>query len=195
MKRNYRTLVLNADSMPIHVTNWTNAITLIIKDKASQIDFYKNDCLRDGHGREYPIPSVIMLTHYVRRNYRRAPFSKMNVLARDKFTCQYCGEEFKTAELTLDHVVPRSKWKGHGSPTIWTNIVTACLRCNSKKADQPCNDCGMFPINHPTQPGYDEIFFGLHFHNRIEKDWFKWLSVFPSFKDHYANVEGVEWAR
>lgn len=183
MKKKYRSLILNADFMPLNIKSWEYAFVLIMKEKANQIDFYQNDYIKDGHGRQYPIPAVVALNTYVHRDYKKAPFNKQNVKARDHYKCQYCNREFKAQNLTLDHVIPRSKWNGKGSPTCWTNIVTACFRCNSKKADKSCEASGMFPINYPVQPGYDEIFFGLHFHGKIEKEWMKWLSVFSSFKE------------
>lgn len=191
MKRyNRRTLIMNRDYTPINVKHWTSAITLIVKNKATQIDFYKDDEIKDGHGRIYTVPAVIVLNKYVRRDYRKAPFNKHNILARDKFCCQYCGLECKGQDLTLDHVIPRSKWKGKGTPTVWTNIVTACFQCNSKKADKSCDDSGMFPMKPPVQPAYDEIFFGLHFHGRIEKEWLTWLAAaFPSFREEAEKYE------
>ena len=181
-KKNRQPLVLNADYTPITVKHWTKAICLILKEKASQVDFYANDSIRDGHGRQYPVPAVIALRKYIYRDYQKAPFSSKNVFARDKYTCQYCLREFKSHNLTLDHVIPKSKWTGGpGRSKCWTNIVTACTSCNSKKADRTCEQSGMFPAETPTQPGYSEIFLGLHFHGKIEKEWITWLSVFPSF--------------
>ena len=67
------------------------------------------------------------------RKYRRAPrrvaFTRFNVFLRDRFTCQYCGEAFASSALTFEHVVPRSK----GGQTTWSNIVTACVPCNTAR--------------------------------------------------------------
>ncbi len=188
LKYNRNTLYLNADYMPVLIRHWTKAITLVYKDKAVQVDFYENDEIKGAHGKVYPVPAVIALKQYIHRDYQKAPFSRMRVLARDKYCCQYCLQEFKASDLTMDHVIPRSKWKGPGTPTCWTNIVTACFSCNSRKADRTCDEADMFPANPPVQPGYDEIFFGLHCHGKIEKEWLRWLQVFNIFKD--ANING-----
>lgn len=182
---------MNADYIPINLKNWTNAITLILKGKAVQVEFYPDDFIRDGHSRQYPIPAVIALNKYIHRDYQKAPFGKMAVLARDLYTCQYCLKQLKSHQLTLDHVIPKSKWKGSTTSTCWTNIVTACWYCNAKKADKSCREADMFPANVPVQPGYDEVFFGLHFHGKIEPEWIKWLKVFDSFKKLYKEESEV----
>jgi 5-methylcytosine-specific restriction endonuclease McrA len=180
MKKNYRCLILNADFTPIHIRGWQTAITLIYKGKATQVEFYQNDCLRDGHGNHYPVPAVIVLKKYIRRNYGKAPFSKIGVFARDLHTCQYCGEKASTKELTLDHVVPKSKL----NEKSWTNIVTACKVCNARKANKSCREASMYPRRYPVQPSYDEVFFGMYAHGDIPKEWVQYLSIFPSFKEY-----------
>jgi 5-methylcytosine-specific restriction endonuclease McrA len=71
---------------------------------------------------------VIALRDYVRPATRVA-FTRFNVFLRDRFRCQYCGEQYLRGELTFDHVVPRAD----GGPTSWTNIVAACSPCNTRK--------------------------------------------------------------
>jgi 5-methylcytosine-specific restriction endonuclease McrA len=192
MKRQYKTLILNSDMIPLQVKSWQGAITLLLKKKATQIDFYADDFIVDGHSRHYPIPAVIMLNHYVRRDYRKAALTKANVFSRDLYQCQYCLKELKSSQLTLDHVIPKSKWKWSTSSKCWTNIVTACFRCNALKADKTCREADMFPAKIPVQPGYDEVFFGMHFHGRIENAWIPWLRVFDNFKKLYPVLSELE---
>lgn len=182
-KPNRKTLILNADWVPIHLRSWQKAITMICKGKAIQVDFYKDDEIKGAHGKKYEVPAVIALRDYVHRDYKKAPLTRSNVFARDSYTCQYCLRTFRSGELTLDHVIPRSRWTGEGSPTCWTNLVTACIKCNSDKADKICSEAAMWPIKSPVQPGYDEIFFGISIHNRLEPEWLPWLRVFKLFKD------------
>lgn len=191
MKRNYRSLLVNSDGVPLLVCNWTKAITLVFKKKVSMVDFYPDDFIRDGHNNHYSIPAVVILNKYIHRDYQKAPFSKAAVFARDLYQCAYCLNTFKSPQLTLDHVIPKSKWNGSGTSTCWTNIVTACWHCNSRKADKTCREADMFPANMPRQPNYDEVFFGLHFHGKIEPEWIKWLMCFDSFKKIYAKDEAL----
>ena len=89
---------------------------------------------------------------------RPPAFTRFNVFLRDQWTCQYCGDQFRTHELTFDHVIPRSR----GGKTSWGNIVTACQECNLQKGSQLPRDCGMFPLNEPHQPSV----FTLQDHGR-----------------------------
>ena len=185
MKRpNARTLLLNADSSVIKLVPWQKAMSLIVRGKAIQVDFYEGDCIRDGKGRFYAVPAVIILKKYIRKKYKKASFSKYKVFARDNYTCQYCLRELKPNQLNLDHVIPTCKWKGKdkGKSTCWTNIVTSCFPCNKKKGDYSCDEVGMFPHKSPVQPTEEEVFFSLHFHNKVEPEWEKWLSSYKSFQ-------------
>jgi 5-methylcytosine-specific restriction endonuclease McrA len=113
----------------------------------------------------------------------------MGVLSRDRFICQYCEEEFKPSQLTLDHMIPKSKWKGAFSSKNWTNIVTACVSCNRKKADKTCEASRMYPATLPVQPSYNDIFLGLHFYYRFEPEWETYLSILPGFKKELVHAD------
>lgn len=91
------------------------------------------------------IPSVVALRQYVAK-YTRVPFTRRNVFLRDRFRCQYCGEE---KQLTFDHVVPRA----HGGHTSWTNIVAACDDCNRRKGSR----VDMEPMKVPREPTLSEL--------------------------------------
>lgn len=102
---------------------------------AEVMEFYDHS-LRDGRGHKHFVPAVIRNVKQVKQSFRKVNFSRTNVFKRDNFTCQYCGvQDGPGVILEIEHVVPRSKWNGAGSPTCWTNIVTACRPCNRKKAD------------------------------------------------------------
>jgi 5-methylcytosine-specific restriction endonuclease McrA len=79
---------------------------------------------------------------------RRPAFTRFNVFLRDRFVCQYCGEDFPTHDLTFDHLVPRSR----GGWTTWENVVTACSSCNLLKGSQLPEEASMFPLHRPIQP-------------------------------------------
>lgn len=136
--------------------------------------------IRDSRGREHLVPAVLANSHHVRRKYRKVPFSKTNVLRRDGFCCQYCGVKLPQHELTIDHVVPRSMWNGGSTPTCWSNIVAACYRCNSKKADRTPEQAEMplmkkvgenlVTYKKPKQPSYHEIALGLTY-RVVPQEW------------------------
>lgn len=160
---NTRVLVLNADYSPIQLIGWEEAFKKVFKEtkcpncekgfsgksvcvfcrgsckvpSADVVAEYEM-CVRDGRGRMHPVPSVIRNARQVKVNRTKVPFSRSNIFRRDKYTCQYCGKSPQTdpnIRLEMEHVVPKSRWNGSGTPTCWSNIVTACRECNRKKDD------------------------------------------------------------
>ena len=93
----------------------------------------------------YELPSVIQLSHLVRRPRARVALSKREILRRDEYTCQYCGRKMRT--LTLDHVLPRR----YGGPQTWTNLVAACASCNRRKGGKLPAEAGM-TLRRATSP-------------------------------------------
>jgi len=93
-------------------------------------------------------PSVIRLLQYVNGRKHKVKFSRVNVFARDQYRCMYCGNSPGTANLTYDHILPRSK----GGKTEWTNIATCCGACNTKKADRTPQEAKMALKHKPTKP-------------------------------------------
>jgi 5-methylcytosine-specific restriction endonuclease McrA len=93
-------------------------------------------------------PPVLLLTSYDRVPRREVRFCRRNVYLRDAYRCQYCGREFDESELTLDHVVPRER----NGKTNWENIVTACVRCNARKANRLPHQAGMVLRRPPVRP-------------------------------------------
>lgn len=94
------------------------------------------------------IPEVILLNAYNGFFRKEVRFSRRNIFERDKNTCQYCGQRLAKTELTIDHVVPRSK----GGLDRWTNLVLACVKCNVKKGDRTPGVAGMPLIRKPVKP-------------------------------------------
>jgi 5-methylcytosine-specific restriction endonuclease McrA len=120
-------LLLNATYEPIRVVTLKRAVVLILQEK---VDIVEQAGELEIHSQDVtiPKPEVIRLRYYVKIPYKsRVPLSNRAVLNRDKFTCAYCGKRAST----VDHVHPKAK-KG---PHDWTNVVAACKKCNSKKAD------------------------------------------------------------
>ena len=104
--------------------------------------------------RTYRIPAIIVLGIYDRLPKKEVKFSRQNIFARDNFTCQYCGNEYDSRKLNLDHVVPRDK----GGRTSWENVVCSCIRCNTRKANKLPADANMFPMREPRPPKWRPFF-------------------------------------
>lgn len=126
-------LVLNATFEPIAVVSTKRAIVLVLADKAEIVEA-SDDEWRSAAA-AIKVPAVIRLRRYVRVPYRtRVPLSRQALMRRDGHVCAYCGKRAST----IDHVVPRSK----GGPHTWENVVAACARCNSQKADKTLAQLG-----------------------------------------------------
>jgi 5-methylcytosine-specific restriction endonuclease McrA len=143
-----RVLVLNATYEPINVCTVRRAVVLLLKDKAEIVE----DGGRKLHSATSTLtrPVVIRLISYVRipRDTHRRKITRRAVFARDDWTCQYCGSR---AQLTVDHVVPRSK----GGDSSWDNIVAACAPCNRRKGDSLPRQAGMQLARAPRTPSAD----------------------------------------
>ena len=130
-----RTLILNADYqvlsvLPLSSITWKSAITDLWLDKLETVHIYEDVVVRSPH-MEIELPSVLRMKKY-QSPKRALAFTKSNVYLRDKYTCQYCGNDFKGVDLTYDHVVPLSK----GGKTNWLNITTSCRKCNGSKGNK-----------------------------------------------------------
>jgi 5-methylcytosine-specific restriction endonuclease McrA len=142
----HRTLVLSPGYEPVKVVSWQRAITLLFLGKVEVIEEYDRDI--KSTSLVIKIPAVVRLLAAIRRHRQPVKFSRVNIYGRDRYSCQFCGAKKPIAELTYDHVVPRSQ----GGKTTWTNIVTACESCNRKKANRTPEQAGMRLLAQPVQP-------------------------------------------
>lgn len=170
-------LVLNADYTPLALIPWKRALVWSIKYEDNPkygieiVDFYKNDFIT-GVNRKYPIPAVSKTKRFFKIHNQQITFSRKNIYIRDNYTCQYCYKSFDINLLTYDHVIPKSKWNhDHGSPTSWTNIVTACVNCNRLKGNRTPKQANMALRNLPTEPNKNIKYLPVHaILNRIRND-------------------------
>src|SRR4051794_24270002 len=141
-----RVLVLNATYEPINVCTVRRAVVLLLKEKAEVIEHGELHLHSATHTMTRPV--VIRLVSYVRipRDTHRRKITRRAVFARDEWTCQYCGSR---SNLTVDHVIPRSK----GGPSSWDNIVASCAPCNRRKGDHHLNHANMTLRRAPRAPG------------------------------------------
>jgi 5-methylcytosine-specific restriction endonuclease McrA len=103
-------------------------------------------------------------------------FSRRNVFKRDHNTCQYCGVQPGSEELTIDHVVPRAQ----GGVSSWTNCVLACMACNKHKADRTPEQAKMRLRKPPVRPAWKPLYAA---HSVTIASWSKFIS------EAYWNVE------
>lgn len=152
-----KSLLLNADYTPIKTINWKRAIIWSMRSSTKFkfaidiVDFYKEEYIQTIN-KKIPLPAVCRLQKYFKQK-QDVYFSRENIFLRDNYTCQYCGVLFSRNNLTYDHVIPKSRWDyKNGSPTSWTNITTACLRCNFKKGDKTPKEANMHLLSLPNIP-------------------------------------------
>jgi 5-methylcytosine-specific restriction endonuclease McrA len=142
-----RVLVLNASYEPINVCTVRRAAVLVLKARAEVLE--KGQGTLHSERLDLDRPCVIRLIRYVRipRDVHRRKITRKAVLARDAYTCQYCGREAQG--LTVDHVIPRSK----GGRSVWENIVASCAPCNRRKGNRLPREAAMHPVSRPSAPG------------------------------------------
>jgi len=169
---NSHVLVLNKLWMAIRVVDARRAFSLLVRDLAEVIrvddgsyaahsfDSWTDIAqARDQFDREHyewvrtvrlhiPVPKVIRLYGYDRLPTQAVKLNRRNIFARDHNRCQYCGSHFPTAELSLDHVVPRSQ----GGGSSWENLVCCCVACNSRKGGRTPRQAHMSLIRKPVKP-------------------------------------------
>ncbi|MBD64436.1 MAG: HNH endonuclease [Halobacteriovoraceae bacterium] len=163
-----QTLLLDSSYYPLQMIDWKKALTLFFTQRAEVVEHHQDVVIRSPN-QEYQLPKVMRLFCKIKK-IQSVKFNRMNVFYRDNFTCQYCAGKFKSIELTLDHVYPKSK----GGKSNWINIVSACHDCNNKKADKLPRDCGMHPLKKPKEPQWIAMFLLKlsHHEKHIWSDWF-----------------------
>ena len=162
---NKRVLVLNLDHSPLTVCSVQRAFLLLYLDKAELVNQFTGLFLCTVT-RSFPMPAVIKLVRYVNIPYKSVELTRQNIFKRDEFECQYCDTK---NNLTLDHLVPRSK----GGRSTWTNLVTACKPCNAKKGDYTLEQMGMSLKQEPFKPSY--LIFLRDFSGFLSDEWVPYL--------------------
>jgi 5-methylcytosine-specific restriction endonuclease McrA len=166
-------LVLNKLFMAIHIVSVRRAFTLLCKELAEVVnledghfatyDFTTWRELSEYRARhfrqedddwvrtvssEIQVPRVIRLLGYDKLPKQTVKFNRRNIFARDNNQCQYCGKKYPTSELSLDHIVPRSR----GGRSTWENVVCACVGCNVKKGGRTPKEAHLRLIRKPEKP-------------------------------------------
>lgn len=160
-----RVLILNQDYSALTVCSVQRAFLLVYLKKAELVADAKGKALRSVNA-SFPMPSIIRLIDYVKLPYRGVLLNRQNIFRRDGHRCQYCGA---TTDLTIDHVIPRSR-KG---PATWDNLVTACRTCNARKGDSTPDEAGMPLKQKPFKPSF--LLFLRDFSGNIDEQWYPYL--------------------
>ncbi len=186
------TLVLNRNWQPVGVASVARSLTLVASERAKIVDpddfqqYTWADWAKLIPAAEDPfvqsvmfrirVPEVITLTGYDRVPTKRVTFSRRNIFKRDRYTCQYCHKQLGSEDLTIDHVLPRSR----GGTSTWDNCVLACIDCNKRKANRTPDEAHMPLRTEPVRPQWRPLYALQHV--RIES-WSKFVS------ETYWNVE------
>lgn len=137
-------LVLNQNYEPLNVCNVHRAMRLVFGSKAEVLETYSQPVRTAS--RQFDSPAVIRLIYMIRRPRPRVKLTRREIFARDDHACQYCGT--RVGDLTIDHVIPRSRGGQHS----WTNLVTACRPCNHRKGGKTLVEARMRLRYEPCEP-------------------------------------------
>ena len=152
-------LTLNSGMIPIHICNVKEAVTLQVLNKAEAIKVDENYTIHSQY-LSIPLPRVIMLFNFHKIPKKRVVYSRLNIIYRDDMRCQYCGGRFTMDQLTVDHVIPLSRWdsippnKKPMNSNSWENQVCACKICNARKGNKLLEECHFSLLKSPGEPKY-----------------------------------------
>lgn len=164
------------------------ALRLVIDGKAEIVEAETGRVVRSEH-LSLPRPAVIRLTKFVHvpRKFRRQVTNTF-LFARDAYTCQYCGRaagELKPREaLTRDHLIPLSR----GGSNEWTNVVTACSSCNTRKSNRLPSEIGMHPMHVPVEPHFVHLSWAVR---KLTPAQARYIRLFYG-ADTLRQLEGIE---
>lgn len=168
-------LALNASFEPLTMVPMRRALRLVLDGKAEIIEA---DAGRFVHSERLtmPRPAVIRLVRFIHvpRRFRRQVTNTF-LFARDRYRCQYCGRtaaELRPREsLTRDHLIPMSR----GGTNDWTNVVTACSPCNTRKGNRMPEEIGMHPLSAPVEPHFVHLSWAVR---RLTPTQSKYIKLF-----------------
>lgn len=163
-----RTLLLNASYEPLRIISWQRAVTLLFLGKVEIVHEY--DSPVRAVSLAINMPCVVRLLKYVKIGRRKPPLTKLNLLARDNYQCQYCSTRLDPRDWSVDHVVPRSQ----GGGTHWRNVVACCHQCNRKKGGRTPQQARMKLLKEVVEPAWLPI-ISVSFHKNLPTAWLMFL--------------------
>jgi 5-methylcytosine-specific restriction endonuclease McrA len=159
-------LVLNQNYEPLNVCSTRRAIVLVLGGKAEVLEHDRGEFR--SLARSFRKPSVIRLVYLIRRPRPMVKLTRREVFIRDHYTCQYCGSHNR--DLTLDHVIPRSRAGKH----TWENLVSACRQCNHRKGGRSLDEAHMRLLHQPYRPVASSYYI-LHQYLDAYVEWRKFI--------------------
>ena len=162
----HHVLVLNRLWQAVNVCTVERAMTLLCGGHAQVVL---------EHGGEF---NTFSFGEFDRLPTKEVKFTRHNVFARDRNTCQYCGHKFDRRDLNIDHIVPRQR----GGLTTWTNVVCSCVECNRRKGSRSPEESGLRLIRKPKKPRW-RPFVEIQFAVAADHSWRHFLDL------AYWNVE------
>jgi len=158
--RNAKILRLNKAGTPIDWISREEAATLVVKDQVvwalgENAFEIRGGINRLGKQSVLSLPSILASDGSVKLSDFVPPLVNSYLFRRDQFLCMYCGGEFTADNLSRDHILPVSR----SGTDSWTNVVTACKRCNHRKANRTPEEAAMQLLAVPFVPNRYEFFY------------------------------------
>jgi len=163
-------LLLNSSYEPLKIISWQRAVTMVFLGKVEIVDEYDDEIRSVSIA--IKAPAVVRLLRFVRIGRKSPPLCRTNVLARDKFECQYCSLVLTSREATLDHVLPRSQ----GGRTTWDNVVCCCSNCNRRKGGRTPREARMALRCRPVKPDWLPV-LRIRLNGQIPSSWHIFLAT------------------
>lgn len=165
-----KVLVLNMDYTPINITTLQRGFKLVFKGKAEIVTHEEKSPIKTERT-TFKRPTVIRLLRYITVPFRKVNLNRQNIFRRDDHKCVYCRT---THNLTVDHVIPRSK----GGPNTWDNLITCCGECNIKKGDKDLSEFlsenGLLIHHTAFRPTF--LYF-VEKINKVSDDWKQFVGI------------------
>ncbi len=160
-----RILRINTAGFPIEWLSWQEAVCLHARELVSWtygeevMEVHGGHCRLTGEQTVMVLNSIIACRGKVFNQRAKAPpLTNRALFRRDQNTCLYCGVLFQEVHLSRDHVHPISR----GGEDTWTNVVTACKRCNARKGNLLLEESRMELMALPYRPNHAEYLALTH---------------------------------
>lgn len=142
-------LVLNLDYNPLCVVSYKRAIVLMMNNQNMTVLSYYDSEIKSENS-SHRVPSVMLYQCFVAVKHSRSP-AKKRILSRDLYTCQYCSSKISGSSITVDHIVPSSRFENKKDSNTWQNLVACCRDCNRSKGNRTPKEAGMSLTRQPKE--------------------------------------------
>lgn len=163
---NAKVLVLNQSYEPLTICTLKKAILLIFLGKAEIVHKDDKKSIRTVK-MNFPWPSVIRISKFIKVPYKKVILTRKNILRRDNYKCAYCGRS--DIMLTIDHIIPKAR----GGSDSWENLITACTKCNNIKGDRTPEEASLKLLTRPYKPSH--VIFIKNIVSKIDEKWKPYL--------------------